>query len=468
MKPIRFGTDGWRAIIARDFTFDNVSRIVEGTARWLLAKHAGPKVMIGYDCRFMAGEFAQAAALHLAHRGIKVYLSPSFVSTPMVSLATVQHQSHLGIVFTASHNPPNYLGYKLKAPYGGPAPVSILQEIEALIPAEPVDVPDNWETFLQTRQIEIYDMEALYQNYIRSRFDLKGLQTFWFRIGFDAMYGAGQRIFPRLLPTVQAFRCVYNPSFGGINPEPIPKNLSDFAKFIREQGLDFGFVLDGDADRIGMMGAGGRYIDAHHIILLVLHYLVRYLGRRGRVILSLSCATRVGEYARREGLPVEITPVGFKYVAERMQAAPDTLLGAEESGGVAIPEHLPERDGTFIALLILEMLQKTGKTLDQLIQEIYEVIGPFAVDRLDWHVSEERKAAILKLLGTNPPTTLAGHPVTAIDQTDGYKLILAGGQAAVMFRASGTEPILRIYTEAATAEQAQFLISAGQELVMRA
>lgn len=468
MKPIRFGTDGWRAIIARDFTFDNVSRIVEGTARWLLAKYSAPKVMIGYDCRFMAGEFAQAAALQLAHRGIKVYLSPSFVSTPMVSLATVQHQCQLGVVFTASHNPPTYLGYKLKAPYGGPAPVSLLQEIEALIPEAPMEVPDQWEAFLETRQIEIYDMEALYQNYIRSRFDLKSLQALPYRIGFDAMYGAGQRIFPRLLPNVWAFRCVYNPSFGGISPEPIPKNLGDFAKLIREENLDFGFVLDGDADRIGMMGAGGRYIDAHHLILLVLHYLVRYLGRRGRVILSLSCATRVGEYARRAGLPVDITPVGFKYIAERMQAASDTLLGAEESGGVAIPEHLPERDGTFIALLILEMLQKTGKTLEALINEIYEVVGPFAVDRLDWHVPEERKAAILKRLATEPPITFAGQPVTAIDRTDGYKLLLSGGEAAIMFRASGTEPILRIYTEAPTLQQAQALISAGQELVMQA
>jgi phosphomannomutase len=231
--------------------------------------------------------------------------------------------------------------------------------------------------------------------------------------------------------------------------------------------LDFGFVLDGDADRIGMVGKGGKYIDAHHIILLVLHYLVRYKQQRGRVIVSLSCAVRVGEYARRMGLPVEITPVGFKYIAERMQAAEDTLLGAEESGGVAIPSHLPERDGTFIALTILQMLAETGKTLDELIAEIYEVVGPFAVDRLDWHISDERKAAILRLLKEGPPTSFAGRKVLSIDATDGYKLLLEGGEA-VMFRASGTEPILRIYTEAPTADRASVLITEGQELVMRA
>ncbi|MCX7606557.1 MAG: phosphoglucomutase/phosphomannomutase family protein [Bacteroidia bacterium] len=467
MNEIRFGTDGWRAIIGREFTFANLSRIVEGTATWLLEKYTHPKVMIGYDCRFMAAQFAEATAQHLAQRGIKVYLSPSFATTPMVSLATVQHQCHLGIVLTASHNPPEYLGYKLKAPYGGPAPTSLLQEIEARIPSTPLAFPDKWEELLQSRQIEIYDMEALYQNYIKSRFDLRALAQLPYKIGFDAMYGAGQRIFPRLLPTVHPFRCEYNPSFGGINPEPIPKNLGDFSRFIQENNLDFGFVLDGDADRIGMIGKGGRYIDAHHIILLVLHYLLHYRKQRGRVIVSVSCAVRVGEYARKRGLPVEITPVGFKHIAERMQTAEDTLLGAEESGGVAIPSHLPERDGTYIALLLLQMLQETGKDLPALIQEIYEVVGPFAVDRLDWSLPEERKHAILRRLSVSPPTTFGGKIVTAIDHTDGYKLLLEGGEA-VMFRASGTEPILRIYTEAPTAERARQLLTEGQELVMQA
>ncbi|MCS6790798.1 MAG: phosphoglucomutase/phosphomannomutase family protein, partial [Bacteroidia bacterium] len=445
MKPIRFGTDGWRAIIAKDFTFDRLSRVVEGTARWLLQKHSQPKVMVGYDCRFMAGKFAEAVAQHFAMRGIKVYISPSFASTPMVSLATVQHQAHLGIVLTASHNPPEYLGYKVKASYGGPAPVSLLKEIEALIPDTPVEVPDRWETYLQQRQIEIYDMESLYLNYMRSRFPLRDFQNLPYRIGFDAMYGAGQRIFPKLLPTVHAFRCEYNPSFGGVSPEPIPKNLGEFAHFMQEKNLDFAFILDGDADRIGMMGKDGRYIDAHHIILLMLHYLIRYKGEKGRVILSLSCATRVGEYARKAGLPVEITPVGFKYIAEKMEGSSDVLLGAEESGGIALPSHLPERDGSFVALTILQMLAETGKTLEQLIREIYESIGAFAVDRLDWHIPEERKQRTLQRLATEPPKHFAGRSVQNIDRTDGYKLLLEGGEA-VMLRASGTEPLVRSYS----------------------
>lgn len=465
MKPIRFGTDGWRAVIAKDFTFDNLSRIAEGTAQWLLRQSPQPKVMIGYDCRFLSDKFAEAVAQQLAQRGVKVYLSPSYATTPMVSFATMQHQCHLGIVITASHNPPEYSGYKLKASFGGPAPVSILKEIEPLIPDTPVEVPDQWEALTESRQIEIYDMEALYHNYIKSRFDLRALAQMPFKVGFDAMYGAGQRIFPKILPTVERFRCEYNPSFGGINPEPIPKNLGDFARFMQELSLDIGFVLDGDADRIGMLARGGRYVDAHHIILLVLHYLVRYKGQKGRVILSLSCATRVGEYARRMGLPVEITPVGFKYIAERMQANADTLLGAEESGGVAVPSHLPERDGTFVALTILQMLAETGKDLDTLIQEIYEVVGPFAVDRLDWHLDETVKQKALERLAVAPPTSFAGRVVRDIDRTDGYKLLLDGGEA-IMFRASGTEPIMRIYTEAETAERAEALITAGQEWVM--
>lgn len=465
MKPIRFGTDGWRAVIAQDFTFDNLSRITEATAQWLLRTYSHPKVMIGYDCRFLSDKFAEAVAQQLAQRGVKVYLSPSFATTPMVSFATMQHQCQLGIVITASHNPPQYSGYKLKASYGGPAPVALLKEIEALIPDTPVEVPDQWETLIERKQLEIYDMEALYHNYIKSRFDLKALSKLPFKVGFDAMYGAGQRIFPKLLPNVYRFRCEINPSFGGVNPEPIPRNLADFAYFIQQNGLDFGFVLDGDADRIGMLGKGGTYIDAHHIILLMLHYLVRYKGQKGRVILSLSCATRVGEYARQHGLPVEITPVGFKYIAERMQANPDTLLGAEESGGVAVPSHLPERDGTFVALTILQMLAETGKSLETLIEEIHEIVGPFAVDRLDWHIEEARKEKALHKLGEAPPSRFAGKAVKAVDSTDGYKLILEGNEA-IMFRASGTEPIMRIYTEAETAERAEALITAGQEWVM--
>ncbi|MDW8134227.1 MAG: phosphoglucomutase/phosphomannomutase family protein [Bacteroidia bacterium] len=467
MTPIRFGTDGWRAIIAKDFTFANLSRVVEGTAKWLHRYYTSPKVMIGYDCRFMAGQFAEAVAQQLAQRDLKVYISPSFATTPMVSFATLQHQCHLGIVITASHNPPEYLGYKLKASYGGPAPVSILKEIETLIPETPIEIQDKWEDLIKSRQIEIYDMEALYYNYIKTQFDLKKLSQLSYKIGFDAMYGAGQKIFTRLLPHVHPFRCEYNPSFGGINPEPIPKNLGAFAVFMQERGLDVGFVLDGDADRIGMLGAGGKYIDAHHIILLILHYLVHYRKQQGRVIVSLSCASRVGEYAKKMGLPVEITPVGFKYIAERMQTAEDTLLGAEESGGVAIPSHLPERDGTYIALTILQMLLETGKSLDTLFGEIYEVVGPFAVDRLDWHIPEERKVAILTLLQEKPPSTFAGREVLLIDKTDGYKLMLSQGEA-IMFRASGTEPILRIYTEAPTLQRARELITEGQELVMRA
>ncbi|MCS7297032.1 MAG: phosphoglucomutase/phosphomannomutase family protein [Bacteroidia bacterium] len=467
MKPIRFGTDGWRAIIAKDFTFDNLSRVVEATGRWLLQRYDEPKVMIGYDCRFLADKFAEATAQQLAQSGIKVYLSPTFATTPMVSFATMQHQCHLGVVLTASHNPPEYAGYKLKASYGGPAPLSLIQEIEALIPPTPIEVIDQWEKLIHSRQLEMYDMEALYHNYIKSRFNLGALSRLPYRIGFDAMYGAGQRIFPRILPSVQRFRCEYNPSFGGIHPEPIPRNLGDFARFMQEKDLDIGFILDGDADRIGMLGRGGRYIDAHHIILLVLHYLVRYQSKQGRVILSLSCATRVGEYARRHGLAVEITPVGFKHIAERMQASPDTLLGAEESGGIAIPSHLPERDGTFVALTLLQMLLETGKSIEELIAEVYEVVGPFSVDRLDWHLPEAQKQAALRRLSEAPPTTFAGKPVIQIDRTDGFKLILDGGEA-IMFRASGTEPILRIYTEAETATRAEALLTKGQEWVMEA
>ncbi|MGQ9863623.1 MAG: phosphoglucomutase/phosphomannomutase family protein [Bacteroidia bacterium] len=464
---IRFGTDGWRAVIAKEFTFTNVERVVEATAHWLKQKYPLPKVMVGYDCRFMADEFARFAAQKFASMGVKVYLSPKFVSTPMVSYAVVAHQAHLGVVLTASHNPPTYLGYKLKAPYGGPAPVEILQEIEALIPALPQVKMLSYDELLAARHIEYYDMEALYLNYLKMRFEI----PFPSPVGlvWDVMYGAGQRIVPKVFPQVPVLRAVYNPSFEGIPPEPIEKNLYALRAFMESENVDLAFVLDGDADRLGMMAKiDGKvhYIDAHHIILLALHYLVRYGQKKGPVVASISCTTRIPLYAARAGLPCTITPVGFKYIAAQMQKE-EVLLGAEESGGLAFSDHLPERDGLYAALLILEMLRKTQKTLPALIEEIYQVVGRFVMRRWDGHVTRGEIDHALHRLSTMPPKEVAGWTVEKIETLDGYKLLLSGGRA-LMFRASGTEPIIRVYAEGNTPQEAEALIAWGKDFVTKA
>lgn len=463
---IRFGTDGWRSIIAKEFTFANVERIVEATAHWLKQKYSAPKVMVGYDCRFMADEFARLSAQKFASMGVKVYLSPKFVSTPMVSYAVVAHQAHLGVVLTASHNPPNYLGYKLKASYGGPAPVEILQEIEALVPPAPQVEMLPYDTLLERRQIEYYDMEALYLNYLKMHFEIPFPSPA--KLVWDVMYGAGQSIVPKVFPHATILHAAYNPSFEGIPPEPIEKNLYALRNFMESEDVELAFILDGDADRLGMMAKMNgkvQYIDAHHIILLALHYLVRYEHKKGLVVASISCATRIPLYAARMGLPYMITPVGFKYIAAQMQKE-KVLLGAEESGGLAFSDHLPERDGLYAALLILEMLRKTQKDLSALIEEIYQVVGHFAMQRWDGHVPRTQIDFALHKLSTAPPKEIAGWAVEKIETLDGYKFLLSGGRA-LMLRASGTEPIIRVYAEGTTPLEAETLIAWGQDFVTK-
>lgn len=459
MTKIKFGTDGWRAIIAQDFTVDNVARVTEATAKWLLKQHQNPSVVLGHDCRFAGALFAETTAkVFLAH-GVKVFMAEGFISTPMISLACVQYKTQLGIIITASHNPPSYNGYKIKAHYGGPLGPELVQEIEDIIP---VQAATSWHSvdlkeYRSKGLLETAPMEDNYIKHVEENFDLNAIRNSGLNFAYDAMYGAGQGVMKRLFPDIHKLHCDNNPGFHGQAPEPIHKNLKEFSEFIKNNGkISCGLATDGDADRIGLYDAKGNFVDSHHIILLLIHYLVKYKGMKGKVAVAFSTSVKIKNMCEHYGLDMEVLKIGFKYICGVM-VKEDVLLGGEESGGIAIKGHIPERDGIWMGLTIWEFMAKTGKSLEQLIQEVYDITGTFYFDRNDLHISEEIKAKVLSNCKAGAYASFGKLKVSRTDDLDGYKYFF-DENSWVMIRASGTEPVLRVYAEAPTKMQADEIL----------
>ncbi len=440
---IKFGTDGWRAIIAKEYTVDNVARVTVGVAQWLKANFENPSVVIGHDCRFAGQLFTETTAKVLKHMGVKVTIADRFVSTPMLSLAVVEHKADLGVVITASHNPPEYNGYKLKGNFGGPLLSDDIQAVEDLIPdAHGLDLNS-----LSLDGVEVADFTQLYLDKAKEAFDLDAINNSDLSLGYDAMYGAGREAVPALLPKTTLFHCSNNPGFNGTAPEPIHRNLIEFSDYIKTTGeIDCGLATDGDADRIGLYNAKGEFIDSHHIILLLIHYLVKYKGLIGKIVTAFSCSVKVAQMCAHYGLDHEIVKVGFKHVAGVMLKE-DVLLGGEESGGVAIKGHIPERDGIWMGLVIWEYMAKTGKSLDDLIQEVYDIVGEFAFERIDLHLEEAKKLEIVENCKQGVYTAFGDMPIVKTETIDGFKYYF-DEDSWIMIRPSGTEPVLRTYAEA--------------------
>ncbi len=461
MTTIKFGTDGWRAIIAKDYTVDNVVRVAEATAKWLKEKKA-TKVIIGHDCRFAGRMFTEEAARTLGAYGLEVHIGKGFVSTPMVSLGVVKMNADLGIVITASHNPPSYNGYKLKSHFGGPSLPSQISEVEDLIPDIPMHNLPTMEELRSKGLIHDVDLEDMYIRHVEEHFDMQTIRNSGIKLAYDAMFGAGQNAVKKLLPNAVFLHCEDNPSFKGQAPEPIVKNLTELAETVKnDSSISAGLANDGDADRIGMFDEDGNFVDSHHILLLLLHYLHKYKGLNGKVVVTFSVTDKMKKMAELYGLDVEVTKIGFKYIAEIMTQE-DVLVGGEESGGLAVKGHIPERDGIWIGLVLLEFMAKTGKSLKELIQEIYEVTGPFAFDRDDLHIPEEKKQAIIARCSSDPYTKLGSFPVQRLETTDGFKFYLNDDEW-VLIRPSGTEPVLRVYAQAPSLERSRELLDATHQ-----
>ncbi len=462
MKSIKFGTDGWRAIIAEDYTIDNLRRIATGTALWMKSKNY-TRVVIGHDCRFGGKMFLEEVCCVLAHHGIKILYSKGFVSTPMVSLGVIFHQADLGIVITASHNPPSYNGYKLKSSYGGPSIPSDIAEVESLIPDEVKMEWDSFDELVLHQKIEAVELEEEYFKHVQSNFDLKTLQTVS-KVAYDAMYGAGQRIMQKVLPNLVAFHCTHNPGFDNTPPEPIQKNLHEITRFLSESNTDrIGIAHDGDADRVAMLDDRGRMVDSHHILLLLVYYLKFYKKMSGKIVVSFSVTNKVKKLADHFGLETIITKIGFKYIAELM-IKEDVMVAGEESGGLAIKGHIPERDGVWISLTILEFMAHTGKSLQQLIEEIYKIVGEFSYDRLDLQLTDQIKESVKSKLSQNRFDQLGKFKVLNYENLDGEKYYF-DNDSWIMFRLSGTEPVLRIYAQGQNEEEVRQLLASAQSAV---
>ncbi len=459
---IKFGTDGWRAVIGDDYTFANLEKVALTTARFF-RKHKKIRngIVIGYDARFMSKEFAEKSAEVMANAGIRIRLADSIVTTPMISLLTKLENAAAGIVITASHNPPKYNGFKIKGDFGGPAHPEMIAAVEAELARvlklkKMPPLPWSFQQLVARGKIEPLSMKRRYLDDLAKKIDLGLLRRAETKILYDAMYGAGQGVLEEILPGVARMHNEFNPSFGGVNPEPLAQNLAELMRRVPAEGYQIGIATDGDADRIGAVDERGNFVDSHKIFCLLLKYLVEQKHLTGEVVKSFSVTQMVDKLCTRYGLTMHETPIGFKYIC-RMMTERDVLIGGEESGGLGVKGHIPERDGIFLGLLLCEMMAVRQKPLGALVQELVDEFGPHEFKRVDLHVTEKEKAAMMKKY-SGQVRTIGGLRVIGRKETDGFKFFVDGGW--VLVRASGTEPLIRVYAEADTVARVNDLIKA--------
>ncbi len=469
MSNIRFGTDGWLGIIAADFTVDNVARVAWAVAQWVLSKSTTPAVVVGYDTRFGGKMFAETVAKVLSQKNVRVYLSPDFVTTPMVSYGVTVLKAHAGVMITGSHNAPQYNGIKLKGAAGGPLDAAETQVIEGLVPeVNEVSLETiRWDTRLSADQIIYTDLEQLYLEHVAAHFPavLRGGKGSA-RIAFDVMYGAAQKIVPRLFPEAACFHCEENPTFRNMPPEPVPARLLDFSEIMRREGsYDLGVALDGDADRLALFDPEGNYIDAHHTLLLLVNYLAGRKKMKGRVITGYTTTVMLDRLCRQYGVEVQRVPAGFKSISPAMHQE-QVLLGGEESGSIALATHIPERDGIWVAMTILQYMHETGKDIRTLLEETLQLTGPFACERVDFPMSPGEIRNVMRKCREGEFERFGPFRVSHTLEFDGYKYFF-NEQEWLMIRPSGTENVLRLYAEGEDAGRVEEIIKAAYETLER-
>lgn len=446
---IRFGTDGWRAVIGKEFTYCNLGRVARATAVWLRQfRGNAPSVIVGHDTRFMGRLFAEHVANILADEAVEVTLATGPTPTPAISWATKVQGADAGIMITASHNPPEYSGYKIKAHFGGPATSEMTEAVENAIQ------PHIHEFRRKGKgNVKEMDIKAEYVQYLKSCFDVNSMDR---QLVHDPMYGAGQGILSTLLGTslVTEIHGEINPSFGGISPEPIERNLRELMRYVVQKKAAIGIAHDGDADRIGVVDEQGSIVTSHLVMALIAAHLHRHHNIQGAIVRTFATSAILEKMGVAWGLPVETYPIGFKYVAPRFLET-DVLVGGEESGGIAVAGHIAERDGIYVSLLLLDMLMERGKSITALVDELFDEFGPHAYYRSDIH-TEKQKEVITNLRRDGGLREIAGRKVQSMDTLDGFKHLME--DAWLLVRPSGTEPLLRIYAEAPTQAEAESLV----------
>ncbi len=481
---IKFGTDGWRAIIAEDFTFDNVARVGTALARHLKSEErkrltmytkwgvpfrpADAGVLVGYDTRFLSGSFARHLGQALMAEGVPAEVTRSFVPTPALSHAVLEGAFAGGVIITASHNPAAYNGVKFKPEYGGSATEDVTAAVESWLPSEP--------PALGADPLPERDIADAYLDVLRERVDLTCIAEAPVYVAIDAMYGSAQGFLSRLLQGVRVpvmpIRSSVDPLFGGKSPEPLERNLVPLRAVIRSlrrrarRRIIVGLATDGDGDRASAMDEHGAFLDTHRTAALILWHLIKHRGLKGKVIKSFALTDMISALAQNAGLPCEEVKIGFKWAVEGLVRG-DVEFAGEESGGYGYSWHLPERDGLLSGLLLLELVAMTGKSLASLVDDLFAEVGPHHYRRMDVRLPE--RLEVVEQLRERPPASLGGRKVTDVETLDGLKLRLNGGW--VLFRASGTEPILRVYCEMnaldavnACLEEAKGLVTGGLSL----
>ena len=463
---IKFGTDGWRAVMAEDYTLDNVRLCAQGVADLLKSQgHSSRPLVVGYDTRSGSENFAAAVAEVSAANGIVALLTDRPSPTPVVSHNLVAHHAGGGVVITASHNPPEWNGFKYKPDYGGSATPEVVTELEGLIARAEESGAVNSMLLAEAQSqglVELFDPRPSYLQHVESLVDLGAIRAAGIKVVVDPMFGAGAGFFVKLLSggatTVVEIRGERDPSFPGMTqPEPLAHNLAELMSVVPGQGADVGIATDGDADRLGIVDETGRFLTTLQVFALLCLHQLEVLGRRGPLVRSITMTSMVDRLGELYRVPVFDTPVGFKYLGPVMMRE-DALVAGEESGGYAFRGNIPERDGILSGLMLLEMMVKTGKSVSALLQMLQEKVGPHHYDRWDLHFDNSQRNTVEERVKEARPAALAGRRVKNIDARDGFRFVLDGGYWALV-RFSGTEPLLRLYAEGESADEVAELLT---------
>ncbi|HTS16715.1 MAG TPA: phosphoglucomutase/phosphomannomutase family protein [Verrucomicrobiae bacterium] len=470
LTKIKFGTDGWRGVIAEDFTFENVRRVAQATADyWNSLVGTNKAAIVGYDNRFLSETYAKLVCEVLAANGIRALYPPSAAPTPAVTFAVRDRKLAGAVMITASHNPPQFNGYKLKAHYAGPADPEICGQVEARVDRSPVRTI-GFDDGVKSGAIEIYDPQPAHVAAIKRIVDLKKIRAAKLPVVADSMYGCGGHLLESLLEKsackVQTIRGERDALFGGVNPEPIGKNLGALCDAVKKARAQIGLATDGDADRLGIVDDKGKYVSIQLVFSMLLLHLLRDRGEQtGLVVKSANSTVLIDRICRAHGLKFAEVPVGFKYICEKMRET-NVLIGGEESGGIGFQGHIPERDGILANLMLLEMLTVTGKRVSEIARELQKEFGTSFYDRIDMHFPLTKREKFIETLRTQPPKELQGVPLAQMKDFDGVKYICKD-DSWLMFRTSGTEPIIRIYSEASTEARVRKLLEHGRALAVK-
>lgn len=466
-KQIRFGTDGWRGIIADDFTFANVRDVTRAIAYYLRTAYSPDRpVLVGYDTRFLADKFAEAAADVLAGLGWTVKIAERDCPTPVIAYNARYLQSAGALMFTASHNPPGYCGLKYIPDYAGPATTPITDAIVAYLKLP----PDVGPCRTSVGTISTFDPKPAYLSFITQLLDVERIRQAGLKVIYDALYSTSRGYLDEMLRycgcELETFNMYRDVLFGGGMPEPKGQQLAGLVDAVQRSHANVGVATDGDGDRFGIVDEQGNILTPNAVLLVLAQHLIKNKGRMGAIVRTVATTRLLDNFAALYGLPIYETPVGFKYIGAKMRELP-VLIGGEESGGLSVIGHIPEKDGILANLLVVEAIAYEGKSLSHLVQDVIDKTqGPLYNHRTDLRLSDEHKAAVLHTFTHNTPAHVAGLKVTAIGYKDGIKLYLED-DSWVLLRPSGTEPLMRVYLETNTPTKMTDIAADMEQLIQR-